>query len=688
MEKLNRGAFMGNIKKLTAFLFIAFLLIPAYYRTVYAEISDQAKICLTCHAGRGMTKTLENKEILPLFVDKEQFSLSVHKSIDCNGCHTGYMAAHVSKKKTIKSKKDYTQKASQVCSTCHLDDQLKKIPLHASLMKQGTCVECHGSHYIKSMKDWKKDLTETEYCFTCHESEISKRLESGESLSLRVNKSAYKNSIHGTLSCSSCHPEFSKTKHPVRSFKSKNEYTALATKACSTCHTDEQLKKSPIHGSLMAKASCVECHGSHSVRGIKVAKATADETQYCLSCHRGSLGMTMTNGERLSVYVDGASMKNSAHGSLLCTACHNEFSKSQHPMKRFESIRAYTLAGAKLCSKCHPDAYTQYENSIHYTLFKAGNKDAPNCTDCHGSAHSVVRTKTDKTIGLTSCNKCHAEWNSSYEASVHNRARLQGVKDAPVCSSCHNAHDIQSTKMSTQIKEGCFKCHKDMGKVHSKWLKNPPVTLSTFVGAHFEVVSCAACHSPDAQRVISLNMFDCKTGKPLTEEEVAKHLGTDTSGLMKKIDMNSNGVIDASELWDLFAELIKNGVWVTFTGKMDVSSSAEAHQLGAKTEATRNCETCHHPDSEYFKNVVLVMSTGDGDTTALPADSGVLQSIYSIVPVRKFYAIGGTNINLFDLLFYIALIGGLAVPIGHISIRILFTPIRSLRKMGKGGKKK
>jgi hypothetical protein len=81
------------------------------------------------------------------------------------------------------------------------------------------------------------------------------------------------------------------------------------------------------------------------------------------------------------------------------------------------------------------------------------------------------------------------------------------------------------------------------------------------------------------------------------------------------------------------------------------------------------------------------MSKGaGGDTISLPTESGILQSIYSILPVRKFYAIGGTNINLFDILFYIALIGGIAVPIGHITLRIISSPIRSLRKMGKGGK--
>ena len=110
---------MDNMKKLTVFLFIAFLLFPVYDNTAHGAISDHAKVCLTCHSSRGMTKTLENKEILPLFIDKEKFSQSVHSSVDCSGCHTGYMAAHVSKKKTIKSLKDYTLKASQVCSTCH-----------------------------------------------------------------------------------------------------------------------------------------------------------------------------------------------------------------------------------------------------------------------------------------------------------------------------------------------------------------------------------------------------------------------------------------------------------------------------------------------------------------------------------------------------------------------------------------
>ncbi|MDP2755577.1 MAG: cytochrome c3 family protein, partial [Nitrospirota bacterium] len=549
------------------------------------------------------------------------------------------------------------------------------------------CVECHGSHYIQKMAEWKKGINETQYCLTCHKHALSMHLKSGELLSLAVNESAYKSSIHGNLLCSACHTDFSKTKHPVRTFKNKNEYTAFSIKSCSICHPDKQLRKSPVHASLMVTATCVQCHGSHAIKGMKIQKIGMDESQYCLTCHRGRLSMTMRNGESLSLYIDEASLRSSAHGTLKCTACHTIFSKTQHPVRAFNSKREYTLINTELCKKCHQNASTQYESSIHYALFKSGNTQAPHCAGCHGNAHSVARAKTDKTFGLTSCNKCHGELNSSYEASVHNKARLQGKANAPICSSCHNAHNIESTKMTTKIKEGCFKCHKDMGKVHSRWLKNPPITLSTFTGAHFDVVSCAACHSPDATRRIYLSLFDTKTGKPLTDEEIIKLLDTDAAGLIEKIDINGDGSIEGKEVWNLFWLLTKRGERTTFMGKMDVSSASEAHQLGTKAEATRDCAKCHHPDSKYFENVFIVMSKADGKITVLPAKKGVLSSVYSIIPVRKFYALGGTNISLFDILFYVALIGGIAVPIGHITLRIVTSPLRSLRRMGKGGKK-
>jgi predicted CXXCH cytochrome family protein len=682
------GVIMGVRKDILVLLLFVFVIFPLYPCAVNGALSDEAKVCLTCHSNTGMYKVLENKEVLSLYIDKNDFATSAHNGVGCNGCHTGYMAAHMQKKKEIKSRKEYAKNASQICLICHPDDQLKKIPIHNPLMKQASCVECHGSHYIKKMEEWKKGISETQYCFSCHKQSISKTLSSGEVLSLSVSESDYKASVHGRLSCGACHTDFSKTKHPVRTIKNRREYAALSTKSCSTCHTDAQLRKSPVHSSLLATASCVECHGSHAIKSIVAQKAGAPENQYCLSCHKGKLSMSLRNGESLSVFVDASSLKSSVHANLRCTECHSDFSKNKHPVRVFLSRRDYSIAASDLCGKCHSDANTKYKNSIHHALIRSANVIAPVCGDCHGS-HAVA--KAGKDLGFVSCNKCHQDMKASYEESVHNKARMKGVPNAPTCASCHHAHDVQSTKMTAKIKDACLACHKNAQDKHEKWLYNPPLRLRTFTELHFNTVACAACHAPSAERGIYLNLYDSKTGKPLPEEELLTLLDTDPSGLAANIDTNGDGIIDSSEVWNLFKNLYSKGVSTSLIGKMDVSTATEAHDIVDKTKAVRDCGTCHNPDSPFFKEVFLVIRKADGRPIVFNAGQDVLgknwDSVYTIIPTRKFYVLGSTNLKLWDILFIVALIGGIAVPIGHLSLRIITSPLRSLRKMKKGGKK-
>ena len=48
----------------------------------------------------------------------------------------------------------------------------------------------------------------------------------------------------------------------------------------------------------------------------------------------------------------------------------------------------------------------------------------------------------------------------------------------------------------------------------------------------------------------------------------------------------------------------------------------------------------------------------------------------------EFYAIGGTRSQLLDILFVLVLLGGAAVPIGHMTVRLL---ARKLLKKSAGG---
>ena len=530
--------------------------------------------------------------------------------------------------------------------------------------------------------------SETQLCMACHSDKtLNKKLMNREILSLYINGSEFAASVHGKTGCSGCHPDITMQNHPKsKRIKSKAEYLAGASRNCSRCHTPEQLKKrQPIHSSLAAKGTCVGCHGSHYIKAMAASKAGIKENVYCLTCHRNNISMSMKNGESVSVTVDDSAIANSAHGKLQCTDCHSDFSKTQHPIRSFGSRRAYAIAAAELCWKCHKEADKLYETSVHFDMLKSGSLKAPACTDCHGY-HSIAVIKKDRNLGITSCNKCHGNMDSSYEASIHGQARQKGNEKAPGCSSCHNAHNVESTTLAN-LKDGCLKCHKDAGKLHNKWLSNPPIALPSFAKAHFDGVSCAACHAKSAGPAIYLSLYNRSTGKPLSEEDAAKRLGTDTEGFMSKIDENADGMIEAREMWDLFAHLFKKGITTTFIGKMDVRNATEAHMIGGKADAVKDCEKCHRPGAELFQDVFIVVKKADGKAATYKADKEVLTSVYSILPVSKFYALGSMSITLFDILFVVALIGGLAVPIGHITLRIITSPLRSLRRMGKGGKK-
>ena len=149
------------------------------------------------------------------------------------------------------------------------------------------------------------------------------------------------------------------------------------------------------------------------MKGMAAAKVGVQENEYCLTCHRNRISMKMKNGESLSVYVDESMIKNSAHVKLKCIECHKNFSKIAHPMRSFNSRRDYSICNSELCWKCHAEPFKQYEVSSHRKQLKKGNTKAPTCTDCHGD-HAVAATKNNKNIGLTSCNACHADMNSSF----------------------------------------------------------------------------------------------------------------------------------------------------------------------------------------------------------------------------------------------------------------------------------
>lgn len=655
---------------------ICFLI--SYLVPLNQAISEDTKSCLRCHGIATLKKQLDTGESISLFIDSKRFEKSTHGALDCSSCHPNISVKNHPKPRKITSKKDYIKEFSPNCLNCHPKDALMKPPMHGELVKKGEiyCSQCHGSHYIGSIKEWKNKAGFSEYCMTCHQFDISKTLPSKEKISLKVNEQEIKKSVHGKFQCLVCHDDFSKVKHPIYKFKDKKQYTAEMTKICTKCHTDKELQKNPAHYALSKTASCIECHGSHGVKPAKVTKALP-ENQYCLSCHSRAISKKMKNGEVLSVQVKESDILNSVHKKLKCTDCHKEFSSTQHPIRTFESITDYRSKAKDICNNCHQDAVKKYDISIHAEALKKGNQQSPDCLKCH-DYHKVALISKDKMASSELCIRCHAESGKAFKESVHEQAIKHGKQNAPNCSSCHNSHDVLPTNIAKLV-DSCIKCHKDVKTSHSKWLWNPPVRLTSFVDVHFNSTSCAACHTK-TDKAILLMLIDRAKNRPIRENEVAKIFNVATEAVKGKVDYNGDGKVQEQELWQ-FMSAIRDKSKANLAGKIDVLNPNDAHKIGPKDKSIKDCAYCHNTRA-LFKGKLEINREGE-KPLKFEVENKALNSIYTIPNIKDFYVLGLTKIKILDILFFIALIGGIAVPIGHIAIRILTAPIRKKRREGK-----
>jgi hypothetical protein len=259
------------------------------------------------------------------------------------------------------------------------------------------------------------------------------------------------------------------------------------------------------------------------------------------------------------------------------------------------------------------------------------------------------------------CRKCHEDIFKVYSKSVHGLARAKGEHKAPLCYSCHFAHEVKATVMNEKIKGACASCHKEIEARHGKWLPNAEL--------HLGVVACAVCHSPDAGKGIHLRLYDQATGEPFTEEQMKVLLGSDSETLRNVISqLNARGA----------------NAKLTYMGRMEVSSATESHQLAMKKKALRECESCHNKDSFFFKSVTLAVVRADGTATLYRAKPEVLGSMVSLFSLNHFYVLGSTRLKFLDWLGIIMVFGGVFVPVAHITVRVLTKPVREARNKKEG----
>ncbi len=375
--------------------------------------------CLQCHNQPGMSMQKKGQEV-QLYVDNDVLKKSAHESLNCVDCHQGFNPSQMPHARNIQPVQ---------CQACH-DVGTYDQSIHGQALGATGCSDCHGKHNILPPK----------------------------------NPDSRTNRDHLVSTCGRCHKaedeRYSRSKHG----------TALA-------------------GGSKGAPSCADCHGAHAIVPISDPESVLYKTKepaVCLKCHLDNPQVRQQVGISAGFIAD---YKESIHGVKLaqgdmkapsCSSCHGA-----HDMQLGSNLASHVnkFKVPETCGQCHGEIVKVYSESIHGVALRAGNQEAPNCTDCHGEhqifAPSDPRSRVaGKNVSARVCAVCHnsvrltqkyglaSERFGSFEDSYHGLASKAGAVQVANCASCHGFHNIKassdptSTINKANLATTCGKCHQ------------------------------------------------------------------------------------------------------------------------------------------------------------------------------------------------------------------------------------
>lgn len=214
-------------------------------------------------------------------------------------------------------------------------------------------------------------------CLVCHRSP-QEPSQPAKAESFYIDSHAFERSVHGSLTCDTCHQGFTAGPHDLSNLKGVDE---SLQKLASVLH-----KEGKGRGGV-AIASCVMCHYdifqkySQSVHGAAVLTKGVKDAPYCLDCHG--------DPHRIMPKDNPASKAYYTNIPTTCAACHGNS----------EIVLKYHL---------NTHVVSTYRESFHGQKLILGSSKVAVCTSCHG-AHEIVSPQSPAfTAGLAArCGRCH-----------------------------------------------------------------------------------------------------------------------------------------------------------------------------------------------------------------------------------------------------------------------------------------
>lgn len=294
------------------------------------------------------------------------------------------------------------------------------------------------------------NAVDNETCLDCHSDPELEKTRGRTTVSLFVDNSLFRKSIHKDLDCIDCHEDADVEDFP-------HEET-LVRVHCAVCHEDAQLDFDvSIHGKALSRnaayaPTCADCHGKHDIL---------------------SPGNPASKTYKMNI-------------PYLCGSCHREGA----PVARVYNIHEHNII-------------EHYSQSIHGEgLFQKGLIVTAACADCHGShmilPHTEPAASTNPRNIAATCMKCHSKIEDVHEKVIRGELWEKAPGAIPACTDCHLPHKVRKEVIALTISDrDCLKCHEkeDVFKIAGKDTVSMTVDKEVVKYSVHGNIPCVKCHS-------------------------------------------------------------------------------------------------------------------------------------------------------------------------------------------------
>ena len=224
----------------------------------------------------------------------------------------------------------------------------------------------------------------------------------------------------------------------------------------------------------------------------------------CLECHSDETLSMRKAGQKLSLYVDDKVTARSAHRSLDCIDCHENFDGESIPHRK-------PMVPVD-CVSCHEDTGKNHPFHPRLTAVPIPPGEDTSCVACHGK-HEVAAVKASAFPfadgpQLQACGKCHETARDHFAASAHGRAFAAKQANAPDCLTCHRQDVVAANTGETTLAQKlvqtkqCESCHVGKEAVAGHSLRGTMFVTSFDQSVHgaalqagkAEAANCVDCH--------------------------------------------------------------------------------------------------------------------------------------------------------------------------------------------------